>query len=29
VKVEMKKALNYAYSNTPDDWVTGAYQKQV
>ena len=26
---EMKKALEYAYTNTPDDGVTGAYQKQV
>jgi len=29
VKEEMQKALEYAYTNTPDDGVTGAYQKQV
>jgi ketol-acid reductoisomerase len=29
VKEEMQKALDYAYSNTPDDGVTEAYQKQV
>lgn len=29
VKEEMQKALDYAYTNTPDDGVTEAYQKQV
>ena len=29
VKEEMQKALEYAYTNTPDDGVTEAYQKQV
>ena len=29
VKEEMQKALDHAYTNTPDDGVTGAYQKQV
>jgi hypothetical protein len=29
VKDEMQKALDYAYTNIPDDGVTGAYQKQV
>lgn len=29
VKEEMQKALDYAYTNTPDDGVTGVYQKQV
>ncbi len=29
VKEEMQKALDYAYTNKPDDGVTGAYQKQV
>lgn len=29
VKEEMQKALDHAYSNTADDGVTGAYQKQV
>ena len=29
VKEEMQKALDYAYTNTPDDGVTEVYQKQV
>jgi hypothetical protein len=29
VKEEMQKALDHAYTNTPDDGVTGTYQKQV
>lgn len=29
VKEEMQKALDYAYTNTPDDEITEAYQKQV
>ena len=29
VKEEMQKALDYAYTNTLDDGVTGAYQKRV
>ena len=29
VKEEMQKALDHAYTNTPDDGVTGAYQKHV
>jgi len=29
VKEEMQKALDHAYTNTPDDGVTRAYQKQV
>lgn len=29
VKEEMQKALDHAYTNTPDDGVTEAYQKQV
>lgn len=29
VKEEMQKALDYAYTNTPDDGITEAYQKQV
>ena len=29
VKEKMQKALDYAYTNTPDDGVTEAYQKQV
>ena len=29
VKEEMQKALEYAYTNAPDNGVTEAYQKQV
>ena len=29
VKEEMQKALDHAYTNTPDDGVTGVCQKQV
>lgn len=29
VKEEMQKVLDYAYTNTLDDGVIGAYQKQV
>ena len=29
VKEEMQKALDHAYTNTPDDGVTKDYQKQV
>ena len=29
VKEEMQKALDHAYTNTPDDGVAKAYQKQV
>lgn len=29
VKEEMQKALDHAYTNTPDDEVTGVCQKQV
>jgi len=29
VKEEMQKALEYSYTNTPDDGVIGAYQKQI
>lgn len=29
VKRDMQEALNYAYNNTPNDGVTGAYQNQV
>ena len=29
VKEEMQSGLNHAYTKTPGDGVTGAYQKQV
>lgn len=29
VKRDMQEAINYAYQNTPNDGVTGAYQNRV